>query len=403
MKTKKPKKWVKKRHFFARHIIRAVFGLYIKFKYKAKIKKFKIEKGKQYLVIYNHQTGYDQFLVMLAFNRHVYHVASEDLFSNGFLSRMLEFTAAPIPIKKQTNDIRVVMTCLKVVKEGGNIALSPEGNRTFSGKTCYFKPSIVKMIKALKLPVAVLRIEDGYGVMPRWADDVRDGGMSVYVKKVIEPEEYLHLSDDDLHALVSKELYVDESAPNKEFKHKNLAHYLERAIYYCPECGFANFESKGDLFECKKCKKTVKYLPNKQFVGVDFDFKYKNVADWYDAQSAFLNSVNLDDYTQNPVFEDTARISEVILFKNKRIIDKQVKVKLYGDKIVVKGKTLDITFDFEKTGVVTVLGRNKVNIYYGDKCYQLKGDKRMNGLKYVHFFHRYKNTHGGENNEFLGL
>ena len=111
----------------------------------------------------------------------------------------------------------------------------------------------------------------------------------------------------------------------------------------------------------------------------------------------------MDDYTQNPVFEDTARISEVILFKNKRIIDKQVKVKLYGDKIVVKGKTLDITFDFEKTGVVTVLGRNKVNIYYGDKCYQLKGDKRMNGLKYVHFFHRYKNTPGGENNEFLGL
>ncbi|MBQ7373049.1 MAG: 1-acyl-sn-glycerol-3-phosphate acyltransferase [Clostridia bacterium] len=403
MKTKKPKKWVKKRHFLARLIIKTVFGLSIKFKYKAKIQKFKIEKGKQYLVIYNHQTGFDQFFVMLAFNRHLYQIASEDIFSLGFASRCIEFFGGPIPIKKQTNDIRAVMNALKVVKEGGSLALSPEGNRTFSGRTCYFKPSIVKMIKALKIPVAVLRIEDGYGVLPRWADDVRSGGMNVYVKRIIEPEEYLSLSDEDLHSLVSKELYVDESSPNKEFKHKNLAHYLERAIYYCPNCGFSVFESNKDLFECKKCKKVVRYLPNKQFEGVGFDFKYKNVLDWYDGQSEFINGVNLDEFTNEPVYKDQVLFSEVILFKRKRKIDKKAQVCLYGDKIVVKYKKGEMTFDLENAGAVTVLGRNKVNIYYGDKCYQIKGDKRMNGLKYVHFFHRYKNSHGGENNEFLGL
>ena len=403
MKKKKPKKWVKKRHFFARFIVKAVFGLHIKLKYKAKIQKFKIEKGKQYLVIYNHQTGFDQFFITLAFNRHVYQIGSEDIFSNGFLSRLLEFFSGPIPIKKQTSDIRAVMNCLKIAKEGGSIALAPEGNRTFSGKTCYFKPSIVKMIRALKLPVAVLRIEDGYGVLPRWADDVRSGGMNVYVKRVIDPEEYLSLSDEELHSLISSELYVDESSPNKEFKHKNLAQYLERTIYYCPDCGFSTFESNRDLLECKKCKKVVRYLPNKQFEGVGFDFKFKNVADWSEGQCAYTNSVNLNEYVKEPIYQDVARFSEVILFKRKRVMDKKATISLYGDKVIVKGKKVDLTLDFETASTVTVLGRNKVNIYHGDKCYQIKGGKRMNGLKFVHFFHRYKNIIEGEGNEFLGL
>ena len=51
-----------------------------------------------------------------------------------------------------------------------------------------------------------------------------------------------------------------------------------------------------------------------------------------------------------------------------------------------------------------VLGRNKANIYIGDKVYQLKGDKRFNALKYVHIYYRYKNiTKGNECEQFLGL
>ena len=53
--------------------------------------------------------------------------------------------------------------------------------------------------------------------------------------------------------------------------------------------------------------------------------------------------------------------------------------------------------------MVTVLGRNKINVYYQDKVYQIKGDKRMNALKYVNLFNRYKNIVGGASDEFLGL
>ena len=58
----------------------------------------------------------------------------------------------------------------------------------------------------------------------------------------------------------------------------------------------------------------------------------------------------------------------------------------------------------DETSAVTVLGRNKVNIYFKDHVYQLKGSKRFNALKYVNIFNRYKNIcEGNEHGKFLGL
>ena len=402
-KKKKAKKWIKFRHRVVRALAWIFFYPSIKFKFRAKIDKYKTDKKKKFLILYNHQTAFDQFFVALAFSGAIYYVASEDIFSNGIVSKLLRYAVAPIPIKKQTNDIRAVLTCMKVAKEGGSIAIAPEGNRTYSGKTCYFKPSIVKMAKALKLPIAIFRIEDGYGVQPRWADDVRKGGMHAYVKRVLEPEEYLKMSDKELHSVIKEGLYVDESLPNKEFYHKNLANYIERAVYYCPDCGLSVFESDKDLVTCKKCGKVVRYLPNKQFEGVGFDFKYKNMVEWYEGQSEFMNSLDLDTLPNEPLFKDEAKVFEVILYKNKVALEKNAQITLFPNKIEVKGASHEFLFDFDKTDAVTVLGRNKANVYYDGKVYQFKGNERMNALKFVHFFNRYKNTHGREDDGFLGL
>ncbi len=402
-KNKKAKKWIKFRHKVVRAIAWLCVYPAIKLKYRAKVERFKTDKKKKYLVLYNHQTGFDQFFIALAIPGAVYYVASEDIFSNGLVSKFIRFAVAPIPIKKQTNDIRAVMSCLKVAKEGGTIAIAPEGNRTYSGKTCYFKPSIVKMAKALKLPIAFFRIEDGYGVQPRWADDVRKGGMHAYVKRVLEPEEYLKMSDEELHEIIKEELYVDESSPNKEFTHKNLANYLERAIYYCPDCGLSVFESEKDILTCKKCGKAVRYLPNKQFEGVGFDFKYKNVAEWYDGQSSFMNGLDLISMPDEPLYKDEARVFEVVLYKRKNLLDKNAQILLFPNRIEVKLSGEELVFDFDSVEAVTVLGKNKLNVYSDGKVYQFKGNERMNALKFVHLFHRYKNICEGENNEFLGL
>ncbi len=64
------------------------------------------------------------------------------------------------------HDIRAVKACLRIAKEGGTIALAPEGNRTYSGRTCYINPAITGLVRSWKLPVAIFRIEGGYEFIP---------------------------------------------------------------------------------------------------------------------------------------------------------------------------------------------------------------------------------------------
>lgn len=401
-KNFKKKRWVKNRHA----VISKIFGWcitpFIKFKYHAKVEKCTSDKNKRYLVLYNHQTAFDQFFIGVAF-RKIYYVASEDLFSKGFISSLLRFAVNPIPIKKQTTDVHAVMNCLRVAREGGSIAIAPEGNRTFSGKTGYFKPSIVKLAKTIKLPIAIFRIEGGYGVQPRWASNVRKGKMRCYVKRVIEYDEYKNMSDDELYSLLKEELYVDESKIIGEYHHKDLANFIERTIYFCPDCGLSHFKSHRNILTCTKCGKEFRYLPNKRFEGVGFDCSYKSVTEWYEAQEKFVLGLDLDKYEKEPAFIDRARFSKVILYKSKTAIDKNAEISLYGNRIEVSCKKEKFTFEFDVTDAVTVLGRNKVNVYFGGEVFQIKGSKSFNGLKYVNIFNRYANGKKGENNEFLGL
>jgi ABC-type microcin C transport system duplicated ATPase subunit YejF len=62
-----------------------------------------------------------------------------------------------------------------------------------------------------------------------------------------------------------------------------------------------------------------------------------------------------------------------------------------------------VSLDVAEGEFLAVLGRNKVNIYFNDKVYQIKPEKRFNALRYVHFFNRYVNIKENNGNEFLGL
>jgi hypothetical protein len=326
----------------------------------------------------------------------------------GLVSRLLQFAVAPIPIRKQTTDVSAVMNCMRVAREGGTIALAPEGNRTFSGRNCYMNPAITKLVRKLKLPLAIFRIEGGYGVQPRWCDAPRKGKMRAGVSRVIEPEEYLSLSEEELYALLEKELWVDEAVADAVFTHKKQAEYLERAMYVCPYCGLSTFESHNDIITCKTCGRQIRYLPTKELQGVGFDFPHRFVADWYDAQCAFINALDTRLHTEKPLYRDTVELSQVILYKRKQRLQKQVTVELYGDRMELKdldaGVEMPAVLPFETVTAVTVLGRNKVNVYVNGNVYQFKSGPRFNALRYVNIFYRAKNiSEGNENGEFLGL
>ena len=394
------KTWTRFRHRVVISLLQPLFGPYVRWKYHIKTERFKEEGKRPYLVVMNHQTGFDQFFVGITFRQPVYYLATEDIFSLGWVSNLLRWLVAPIPIRKQTTEIPAVKNCIKVAREGGTICIAPEGNRTLHGRTVYMNPSIGSLAKKLGLPIAIFRIEGGYGIQPRWSDVIRNGKMRSHVSRVIEPEEYASLSPKEIAALIEKALYVDEATLSGEFHHKKNAEFLERAMYVCPFCGLSNFESQDDIITCKTCGRQIRHLPTKELQGVGFNFPHHFVADWYDAQNDYVNQLDLTTLTDAPLYEETVRLSRVHAAKYKELLKESATVRLYGDRITVD----DAVYPFADLGAVVVLGKNKLNLYSGNDIFQLKGNKRFNALKYVNFFHRYKNmTQGEHHGQFLGL
>ena len=404
MAKKKRAKWMKFRHRVVRALLGGPVGAYCRWKYGIHIEKFREQGNRPYLILYNHQTAFDQFFVGLAFRGPVYYIASEDLFSKGFLSHIIRYLVAPIPILKQTTDVSAVMTTMRVAREGATIALAPEGNRTYSGKTEYIKESVAPLVRALKMPVAIYRLEGGYGVQPRWSDVVRRGKMRGYVSEVIEPEEYRAMSDEALYTRICEALANDEGCLSGEFHHKKTAEYLERAVYVCPHCGLSRFESRRDVIDCLGCGTSVRYLPTKELSGIDRPFPFRFVTEWYNYQCEFVNKLDLSFYTEAPIYEDLARFSEVEIYHRKHLLAKQATLAVYADRYEVKTPNGTVNMPFSEVRTSTVLGKNKLNIYFGDKLYQFKGDKRFNAIKYVNLYYHAINVQKGENSyEFLGL
>ena len=402
---KKDKKWIKKRHRVVRNILFAALWPYCRLRYGIQIEKFKEQGDRPYLILLNHQTPFDQFFVGMSFRGPVYYMATEDIFSMGWISSVIRWLVAPIPIKKQTTDLMAVKNCIRVSREGGTIAIAPEGNRTYSGRTEYMNPAIASLARKLGLPIALYRIEGGYGAQPRWSDVIRRGKMRSYVSEVIEPEEIAALTNEQLMHRIEQGLYVDEAVADGTFHHKKRAEYLARAIYVCPFCGPAKWESHGATAICLSCGRQVIYQPNKELTGVGYDFPFRFVGEWYDHQKTVVNALDPADYIETPLFWDIAALWDVQTNKHKTCLRDAAQVELYGDRIAIDADGSDpLILPFAEITAAAVLGRNKLNIYHGDRVYQFRGDKRFNALKYVNLYYRHKNVSKGEPyGEFLGL
>ena len=102
-------------------------------------------------------------------------------------------------------------------------------------------------------------------------------------------------------------------------------------------------------------------------------------------------------YIESPLYRETADVFEVEPYKRKILLEEKPNILLYGNRIQAGDKTLF----FEDINVVTVLGKNKLNIYHKDALYQIKGDCRFNALKYMNIYYRNKNQLNG--GDFLGI
>lgn len=92
------------------------------------IGKEKIEIGKPCVLVGNHYRIWDIVHMACATKDPVHFIAKQQVFDNkfiGYLARKIE----AIPVSRDGNDVKAVMTALKYLKRGEKISMFPEGTR----------------------------------------------------------------------------------------------------------------------------------------------------------------------------------------------------------------------------------------------------------------------------------
>ena len=377
---KKQKHWVKKRHAAVFAFLRFAMAPFLWLRYHYRAEKAPIRKG-PCIVLSNHQATMDPFFISKAFPFQLYFYASDDLF-NLKVSPLIRYLAAPIPKSKSVADLKAVMISLRVLREGGAIGITPEGNRTLSGRQWEMGDSVAKLVKTAKVPLVLFNLCGGYGTDPRWGVKIRRGTKFIgRVRRILTPEEYAGMSDEELFGIIKNELDVDDTLSGERYKSRRRAEYIERALYMCPVCGsIGTIHSHGTGFCCTSCKTEAEYTEDLKIsppVG-----GYSRIYEWYEWERQEIVRRILGG----------EKISDGdILFRESVKLQKKIKlpgntVTLDKDSLMISGGGAETRYPLAEIDAITAVGKKKFNFYYKGKILQVKGGKRFCAIKYVHAF-----------------
>ena len=397
MKKKRRKKWTRFRHRFVFAVFRPFFWFYMRLKYGFRYQKYRLPKGPA-LILFNHPTNMDPIMTCLSIPGPIYFIATDDIFSIRFWSPVIRYLVAPISKSKAVIDIQTIRNCMRIVKEGGRIGLSPEGNRTYNGALCHINPAVVKMIRLLKIPLVFYNITGGYGVHPRFSPHLRKGRITGKVRTVMTPEEYLPLSDEELYRIVVENLTVDEFGSGRKYKSKKRAEKLESALFVCPVChGVSTLYSEKHHCYCRECGLAVEYTEEVTLRSSHPDFHFNTVREWDIFQREFFLKNKPASFSDFPV-----ELKKIILNKFKEHC-LEGRLSIDETSLTIENDMKKIVFALEKIVSVALLGQNKINFYHGDDIYQLRGDHAFNALKYIYYYHVARMQRQGVEDDFLGI
>ena len=228
------------------------------------------------LILSNHVTDFDPFLVGLSFPSHMYFVAGENVLRMGFLSKIAVRYASLIQRVKGTTDAEAALQILRTLKKGRNVCMFAEGNRTFTGETLPIAPATAKLVKLSRATLVTYRLVGGYLTSPRWSVHRRKGRVSGGPVGVYSPDELKGMSEAEVLDLLRRDLYENAYETQKKdpvaYRGKALAETLETALYLCPKCHkIDTLHSQGDRFFCD-CGLSMRIDEYGFFQGADLPF-----------------------------------------------------------------------------------------------------------------------------------
>ncbi len=261
-----------------------------------------------YIVLSNHNSNFDSIMIGLSFPQQMYYIASEQVYRAGFKSKLLKRYLEPISKIKGASDVLAVAKALRKVRNGYNLCLFPEGNRSFNGKTYPIMEATGKLVKVSGAGLVTYRIEGGYLASPRWSTGgIRKGKTYGHIVKYYSPEELKAMSVAEVTQAIRND--ISENAFDMQdtrmirYKGKKLAEGMECAVCVCPKCQHIDvIRTKGNSVSCTECGHLTDY---NEYGYFDDGFTFKNVTLWDKWQENWYeNYINSFEGTDEPMFVD---------------------------------------------------------------------------------------------------
>lgn len=333
---------VRPRHHFYAWLNRLVVSNIIRAKYRFKGQTIKKVFRTPQLVLCNHASELDPFLLYYIYKAPLYIVANEQVVTNPYYGFLLRHFMNTIPIKKGTIDINVIRRMKDIIAEKGSVAVFPEANSTFDGQPCFHLHNPGKLAKMLNVEVVIYNLQGAYLSNPRWSVFRKRGPTRGVIRRVISKEELANSSVEQIEAIIADSLRVNPyENPTNEYKGEFLAKGLERLIFFCPKCHNHHvLETRGDHLFCKNC----------DFEGFYDEKGYLRI----DGKSYQLHEIAwpmIDEYEKyviknvNEVYSEDVDI-KVCWGNRKRVPYPACTFSLSRDGINIVGKRIDFTIPF---------------------------------------------------------
>ena len=242
---------------------------------------------KPYILIANHGSNLDAFLIGRCLNPYHMNFVSSAFFYRFPLPRFLLGCMGAIPKSHSLKDLKALRMMMQSLSAGRILMVFPEGRRSMAGTGSRFSEAMAKFVKRSGVPVVAAHISGSYLAWPRWADHARPGPITIRFSRVLTPDELETASLQDIQermlaALafndyegIAKEnnltgsIQTDASASPLlaaqtpyEYRCKRPADNMHWLLHTCPDClEELAMSGEGDRVRCTRCGALAQLLP----------------------------------------------------------------------------------------------------------------------------------------------
>ena len=199
-------------------------------------------------------------------------------------------------------DMESTKNCIRVLKDGGILAMMPEARLSTTGRFEDIQPGTYSFLKKSGVPVYTVKFHGDYFADPKWGRGFRRGSVvEAELDILFTAEDVQRLSVEEIKQGVEQRLSYNEfewlqERPHIRYRSGHMAEGLENILTVCPVCCSKHtITTKKDKLFCEKCGYLTSLDNRYGFTG---DFAFDDLTQWYDWQKSLLEK----EIAENPEF-----------------------------------------------------------------------------------------------------